>query len=54
MKDESSLDAVGPLAIIAFLVVVLVVSTWIMLSYQGDWGSGKTAPPAAEASEPAH
>jgi len=55
MKDESSLDSLGPLAIIGFLVLVLGVSVWIMRSYQGDWGSGhRAAPPVAEAPEAAH
>jgi hypothetical protein len=50
MKDESTLDAAGPLTIIGLLTVVLVIATWIMLDAQGSWGStGAAAPPAVEA-----
>lgn len=55
MKDESTLDAAGPLTIIGLLTVVLVIATWIMIDAQGSWGSaGVAAKPAAEANAAPH
>ena len=50
MKDESILDSAGPIFIVSCVVVVLVVATWIMVEYQGDWGKGT---PEAVATVPA-
>jgi hypothetical protein len=55
MKDESTLDAAGPLTIIGLVAVVLVIATWIMVDAQGSWGSvGAAAPPAVETTAPPH
>jgi len=55
MKDESALDAAGPLTIIGLVTVVLVIATWIMLDAQGSWGSTSTAAaPAVETAAAPH
>jgi hypothetical protein len=55
MKDESTLDAAGPLTIIGLVTVVLAIATWIMLDAQGSWGSASVAaPPAAETTAAPH
>jgi hypothetical protein len=40
MKEQSILDSAGPVFIVTCLAAVLVVATWIMVHYRGDWGSG--------------
>ena len=47
MKDESFLDSVGPVFIVASLALFMVLMTWVMVRGNGDWGS--TEPPAVSA-----
>ena len=38
MKDESTLESAGPVFIIVSLAAVMVLTTWLMVRGQGDWG----------------
>jgi len=53
MKDEGSLDSAGPFTIVAFLVVLLVVLSGVMLHAHGHWGQ-EARPTVAQAPAATH
>lgn len=52
MKDEPTLDAAGPVTVIALLTVILVIAFGITIEANSDWGATEARPLPAVASAP--